>query len=120
MLPARLSAIVLCAGRLGQLPAYRLRPGIVFENVGVDYAGPVLVKSGRIRRLVITKAYIAIFVSFSVKAMHIEPALDLSTEGFIATLHRFIARCGNRLSYVSGFEKRGHFALECIRQYSPK
>ena len=31
---------------LGQLPANHLRPGIVFENVGVDYAGPVLVKSG--------------------------------------------------------------------------
>ena len=79
---------------LGQLPADRLKPGIVFENVGVDYAGPVLVKSGRIRKPTITKAYIAIFVSFSVKAVHIEPVSDLTTESFIATLRRFIARRG--------------------------
>ena len=81
---------------LKQFPADCLRPGIVFENVGMDYAGPVLVKSGRIRRPVITKAYIAIFVSFSVKAMHlhVEPVSDLSMEGFIPTLRRFIARCG--------------------------
>ena len=60
----------------------------------MDYTGPVLVKSGRIRRPVVTKAYIAIFVSLYVKPLHIEPVLDLSTEGFIATLHRFIARRG--------------------------
>ena len=72
---------------MGKLPADRLRPGVVFENVGMVYAGPVLVKSGRIRRLVVTKAYIAIFEFSSVKAMHIEPVTDLSTEGFIAALH---------------------------------
>ena len=79
---------------LGQLPADRLRPGVVFENVGMDYAGPGLVKSGQIRRPVITKAYIAIFVTLSLKAVQIEPISDLSTEGFIAALCRFIASRG--------------------------
>ena len=31
---------------LGKLPTDRLKPGSVFERVGVDYAGPVLLKSG--------------------------------------------------------------------------
>ena len=58
---------------LVQLPADRLRPGVVFENAGMDYAGPALVKSGRMRRPVIMKAYIAISLCFSMKAVHIVP-----------------------------------------------
>ena len=60
----------------------------------MEYVGPVLVKSGRIRRPVIMKAYIAILESFSVKSVHIEPISDLSTKGFITTFCLFIARCG--------------------------
>ena len=35
---------------LGQLPLERITPGIVFENVGIDYAGPVYLKLGRVRK----------------------------------------------------------------------
>ena len=31
---------------LGQLPTERLTPGLVFDHVGVDYAGPVYIKYG--------------------------------------------------------------------------
>ena len=31
---------------MGQLPLERITPGIVFENVGIDYAGPVYLKLG--------------------------------------------------------------------------
>ena len=72
---------------LGQLPADRLRPvPILFDRVGVDYAGPILVKSGHARRPTITKAYVCVFVSFSVKAVHLEPVSELTTSAFIATL----------------------------------
>ena len=33
---------------MGQLPKERITPDIVFEHVGVDYAGPVRVKLGRV------------------------------------------------------------------------
>ena len=33
----------------------------------------------------------AVFVSFSVKAIHLEPVTELTTSAFIATLQRFIA-----------------------------
>ena len=79
---------------LGQLPADRLRPGPIFDRVGVDYAGPILVKSGHARRPTITKAYVCVFVSFSVKAVHLEPVSELTTSAFIAALRRFIARRG--------------------------
>ena len=79
---------------LGQLPLERITPGLVFEKVGVDYAGPLYVKSGMVRRTTTVKAYICLFVSLSVKAVHLEIVSALTTEAFIATLRRFIARRG--------------------------
>lgn len=43
---------------MGQLPLERVTPGNVFEKVGVDYAGPVLIKYGMVRKPTIVKAYI--------------------------------------------------------------
>ena len=77
---------------LGQLPRERLDPGLVFDQVGMDYAGPILTKSGSKRRLIITKGYICVLVSFFVKAVHIEPVTELSTAAFIAALQRFTSQ----------------------------
>ena len=77
---------------VGQLPAERVTPGIVFQRVGVDYAGPISVKYGYIRKPTIVKSYVCVFVSLAVKAVHLELVSDLMSEAFIATLRRFIAR----------------------------
>ena len=79
---------------LGQLPLARLNPGDVFSNTGVDYAGPIYIKGGPVRKPIITKGYVAVFVSLSVKAVHLEPVTELTTSAFIATLRRFISRRG--------------------------
>ena len=79
---------------LGQLPPDRLSPGPVFDRVGVDYTGPIMVKSGSPRKPFVTKAYVCMFVSFTVKAVHLEPVSELTTASFIATLRRFMARRG--------------------------
>ena len=70
----------------------RMIPGSVFARVGVDYAGPLLIKCGSTRKPVLVKAYICVFVCFSVKAVHMELVSDLTTDSFIAALRRFIAR----------------------------
>ena len=79
---------------LGQLPLERISPGLVFDRVGVDYAGPVRIKYGHVRKPVVVKAYICVFVSLSVKAVHLEVVSDLTTDAFIAALRRFVARRG--------------------------
>ena len=71
---------------LGQLPSERITPGPVFDKVGVDY--------GHVRKPVIVKAYICVFISLTVKAVHLEFVSELTTEAFIAALRRFIARRG--------------------------
>ena len=79
---------------LGQLPKERVTPDIVFDKVGVDYAGPVFIKHGYVRKPIVVKAYICVFVSLSVKAVHLELVSDLTSDAFIACLRRFISRRG--------------------------
>ncbi|XP_064396444.1 uncharacterized protein LOC135343372 [Halichondria panicea] len=86
---------------MGQLPTERITPDIVFENVGLDYAGPLYLKRGSVRKPIILKSYVCVFVSMSVKAVHLELVSDLTTESFIACLRRFIARRGKPTSIWS-------------------
>lgn len=75
------------------LPTSRVTPARPFSISGVDYCGPVFLKSP-VRNRSPTKAYIAIFVCFSTRAVHIELVSDLSTPAFLSALRRFVARRG--------------------------
>ena len=79
---------------LGQLPAERVTPASTFNKVGVDYAGPFQIKYGHVRKPIVLKAYICLFVCLAVKAVHLELVSDLTAEAFIAALRRFVARRG--------------------------
>ena len=79
---------------LGQLPPQRITPSDIFSTVGVDYAGPFLVKSGNPGKPGMVKNYLCLFVDFAVKAVHLELVTDLTTEAFVATLRRFVSRRG--------------------------
>ena len=71
---------------MGQVPTERVTPDLVFDRVGVDYAGPLQLKLGSTRKPVIVKSYVCVFVSLSVRAVHLELVSDLSTDAFIACL----------------------------------
>ncbi|XP_055584679.1 uncharacterized protein LOC129737541 [Uranotaenia lowii] len=73
------------------LPKSRVIQDRPFAVCGVDYFGPIFIKSP-IRRHGPTKAYGAIFVCFVTKAVHIELVSDLSTPAFLSALRRFVAR----------------------------
>lgn len=79
---------------MGSLPAGRVTESRPFFHCGVDYAGPLLLREGKRRNAKITKAYIAIFVCFVTKAVHIELVSDLTSDTFIAALKRFASRRG--------------------------
>jgi len=94
---------------MGDLPSCRVKPAKPFETTGIDYCGPILIKSGRLRNAKRIKAYIAIFVCLCTKAVHIELVSDLSTEAFLSALKRFIARRGKitRIYSDNGTNFRG-------------
>lgn len=86
---------------MGNLPAPRLEPNSVFLNVGVDYAGPFSLNANKLRNNKLLKAYIAIFVCLSTKALHLELVTELSTDAFIAAFRRFVSRRGKPANMYS-------------------
>lgn len=79
---------------MGSLPQQRVTAARPFQVTGIDFAGPVQIKNSRIRRALVTKGYVCVFVCFTTKAIHLELANDLSTPTFLACFKRFIARRG--------------------------
>lgn len=78
---------------MGHLPKQRVQYTRPFTNTGVDFAGPFSVRSG-IRGRPSKKAWISIFIYFSIKAIHIEAVEDMTSAAFLAALRRFISRRG--------------------------
>ncbi|XP_055542760.1 uncharacterized protein LOC129728348 [Wyeomyia smithii] len=78
---------------MGNLPESRVVPSPPFAVTGVDYAGPFWTKQGS-RRPAIVKSYVAVYVCMTTKAVHLEAVSDLSTDAFLASLRRLIARRG--------------------------
>ncbi|XP_076232932.1 uncharacterized protein LOC143178279 [Calliopsis andreniformis] len=72
----------------------RCRPAKAFDNCGVDYAGPYRVRDSAGRGKTAHKAYIAVFVCYATRAVHIELVHDYTTNAFLAALDRFVARRG--------------------------
>lgn len=79
---------------MGDLPKQRIEVNYPFSIVGIDYAGPILIKNKNGRGSSTSKAYFAVFICFTTKAIHIETISSLSTNAFLAALNRFVARRG--------------------------
>ncbi|GFV80136.1 integrase catalytic domain-containing protein [Trichonephila clavipes] len=86
---------------MGDLPTHRVThrqligtPSRPFSVCGVDYACLINILRYRDRGAKTTKGYIALFVCFATKALHLELVSDLISEAFIGSLKRFCARRG--------------------------
>lgn len=79
---------------MAPLPPERVTPNQVFENVGIDNTGPILVRSSNRKSSEILKAYLCVFTCFATKANHLEIVTSLTTEAFISALKRFVSRRG--------------------------
>lgn len=60
----------------------------------MDYAGPIQIRTSKGRGHRAYKGFIAVFVCFSTKAVHLELVSDYTTEAFLAAFRRFTARRG--------------------------
>ncbi|XP_045534371.1 uncharacterized protein LOC106713229 [Papilio machaon] len=86
---------------MGQLPISRTNLEFPFLHCSVDYAGPILIADRKGRGCKLIKSYVCIFVCLAVKAVHIELVTDLTKEGYMSALNRFVARRGKPQSILS-------------------
>ena len=84
---------------MADLPKERVTAIQPFYVTGVDLCGPVSVTL-KIRGKQPVKMYIAVFVCFTSKAVHLETVNDLSTDSFVCSLNRFIGRRGLPKNFV--------------------
>ena len=73
------------------LPEFRVRETFPFSKVGIDFAGPLYVKS---KERKMEKVYIALFTCCVTRAVHLELVEDLSSQTFRRALRRFLSRRG--------------------------
>ena len=83
------------------LPEYRVEGDVAFTRVGVDYAGPLFVKNIYSNDTNMYKAYIVVYTCASNRAVHLDLAVDATSETFIRSFQRFISRRGMPSTMIS-------------------
>ena len=79
-----------------ELPEMRVDDGPPFKNIGVDFAGPLMVENkGEM------KCYVCLFTCASTRAVHLELVESLDIESFIRAFRRFTSRRGLPNSILS-------------------
>ncbi|XP_024874028.1 uncharacterized protein LOC112455996 [Temnothorax curvispinosus] len=79
---------------MGNLPKGRVTPARPFLRTGLDYAGPISIRTTKGRGHRAHKAFIAVFVCLCTKAVHLDVVSDYTTDAFLAAFRRFISRRG--------------------------
>ena len=89
-----------CTQQMAPLPEERTRASMrAFVNTGVDYAGPFITIQGRGKSR--QKRYLCLFTCLSTRAVHLEMAYGLDTNGFLNALIRMVNRRGVPQKIVS-------------------
>jgi len=87
---------------MGELPQVQvIPPDRAFLYCGLDYVGPVLIRSLSGRGIASRKAYIALFICMATRAIHLEVVDGYSTAAFLGAYSRFCARRGLPASIYS-------------------
>ena len=97
------------------LPNFRVTESKPFTNVGIDFAGPLFVKSedGKM-----PKAYITLFTCSATRAIHLELVPDLNTYTFLNCFRKFCARRGTPRIANSDNAKTFIAAAKLLRRLS--
>ncbi|XP_076549055.1 uncharacterized protein LOC143306155 [Osmia lignaria lignaria] len=86
---------------MGQLPLDRTAPQRPFLVTGVDYAGPIMLRTSPGREHKSYKGYISLFVCLTTRTIHLEIVSDLTSASFLAAFRRFVGRRGRCASMYS-------------------
>ena len=94
------------------LPSFRVREEPAFTHTGVDFAGPMYVKSPGSPTQ--SKVWICLYTCCTVRAIHLDLVQDMSCESFIRSFKRFTARRGFPREIISDNGKTFKAAAKTI------
>lgn len=95
------------------LPADRVQPTKPFSHIGIDFAGPLYIRSGGTAK----KAYILLITCSATRALHLELTTDLSTDRFLMALQRFVGRRGLPHTIYSDNGQTFHAANKELKEF---
>ena len=75
-----------------KLPEFRVSCNHPFENVGVDYAGPLYFKENADNCVQMSKCYVLLFTWAATRAVYLELTPDAGVHCLILAVRRFISR----------------------------
>ncbi|XP_065902306.1 uncharacterized protein [Dysidea avara] len=96
------------------LPEFRVREAPAFTYTGVDFAGPLYVKSHEITD--VGKVWICLYTCCVTRAVHLELVPNLTAQTFIRSFKRFTARRGFPRKLVSDNGKTFKAAAKTIEK----
>ena len=76
------------------LPKERVNRTKLFQNTGLDYLGPLKMRSLNENKKEYHKVWVCLFTCFTTRLVHLELVLDMTAATFLNALRRFIARNG--------------------------
>ncbi|GBO44249.1 hypothetical protein AVEN_47383-1 [Araneus ventricosus] len=98
-----------------QLPKNRILENPPFTVTGIDFTGPVIIRSGKESN---QKSYITLFTCAVTRALHLELTTDMTTKHFILSLRRFLARRGNCKVIISDNAKSFKATDNILREFA--
>ena len=96
------------------LPEYRVSQTRPFQATGVDFAGPLYVKSSEHSGT--TKVWLVLYTCCSTRAVHLDLVQDMSAPTFLRSFQRFTARRGTPSLVLSDNAKTFKAAADTIRK----
>ena len=95
------------------LPDFRVDQEPPFTFTGVDFAGPLHIKTGN--AVLESKVWICLYTCCVTRAVHLEVVSDLTTAAFLRSLKRFAARRGLPRRFVSDNGKTFKAAAKTLK-----
>ena len=95
------------------LPTKRVSQSSPFSHSGVDYFGPLFVKS----RYENKKVWVCLYTCLVTRAVHLELMSDMSTEQFLLGFRRFVARHGTPKEIISDNASQFKLASDVINKF---
>ena len=83
-----------------KLPEFRVSRNHPFENVGVDYTGPLYLKQSVNNSVRMSKCYVLLFKCVANRAVYLELTPDVGVHSLILAVQRFISRNGTPKLFI--------------------